>query len=357
MSALVLTTAAFIAAIILIILLHELGHFLVARFFAVKVIKFSIGFGKALKTWHCKSGMQVVLAVLPFGGYVKLLDQRHTAVSKADMPFSINAKPLWQRAAVVLAGPLANLLFAVFAYWVVFSIGITYPIATVDSITPNSIAAKAGMQAQERIIEVDNQATDHWPAIIMAIITRLGDKEALIITTNKKSYDLDIRNWRLEDIKPQPLQSLGIIPYRSATWSKQKLQTLQYSLFPALTHGVYESWQFSKFSVIVIYKMLTGVISIKSLAGPLSIFKLAGLAAQKGVASYLVFLSVISISIAIVNLMPIPGLDGSQLVYLLYEKLSKRPLSVAWELLLLRLGIILLALLIIQTLVNDLLRL
>lgn len=209
-----------IITIFFVVGIHEFSHFLVARLVGVKVLRFSIGFGKALYTWHDKKGTEYVIAAIPLGGYVKMLDENEEEVkNKEDLPLAYNRQPVYKRIAIVLAGPISNLIFAFFIYWLLFVIGFTSIIPLIGKITPNSIAAAAHMQPNEEIISVNNNTTTQWDSIIVNLLMHAGNKDKIEIATKNidtqqtHHYTLDVTNWHMNDLKPDPLDSLGITPY------------------------------------------------------------------------------------------------------------------------------------------------
>jgi regulator of sigma E protease len=357
-----LAILAFISTILIVVAVHEFGHFSVAKFFKIKVLRFSIGFGKVLWCWHDKQQTEYAISAIPLGGYVKLLDSRETNVDPAEQQYAFDKRPIYQRFAVMIAGVLFNFVFALLAFWLVLSIGISYVKPLVGSVTSNSPAAIAGIKAGEEIVAIDNRATPHWAAIAMALITHYGEQGDVTITVREShqakqhSIKLDLRDWRLNALKPDPLGSLGIIPAR-VSQQAQFSNKLKYPVFPAAIAAWQQTISFLHFNFVVLQKILTGVISWKSLGGPFTIFKAAILAAGQGTIIYINFLALLSISIGMVNLFPIPGLDGAQIVYLMFEAIRGKPVSVAMQVLLFRLGVILLALLMIEVMLNDLLRL
>jgi regulator of sigma E protease len=364
---------AFISTILIVVSVHEFGHFIVARIFKIKVLRFSIGFGKVL--WSCrdKKNTEYAISAIPLGGYVRLLDEREGTVEPAEQTQEFNHHPIYQRFLVLIAGVVFNLIFAFLAYWLVFSAGIVYVKPIIGSVITNSPAAQANIKPGEEIIAIDNQATPHWAAVAMTLVAHYGESGELTITTQKSPrsltlatpfykggeqlqtqhvINLNLKNWRLNALRPDPLSSLGIVPDR-----KVQLHTLQYPIFTAAVVAYQQVITFLKFNASILHKMITGVISWKSLGGPFTIFQAAAMSANQGVIIYINFLALLSISIAIVNLFPIPGLDGAQLVYLLIEFIRRKPLSIDMQLLLFRLGVICLALLMVTVLMNDLLRL
>jgi regulator of sigma E protease len=219
MLSILISIIGMIITIVLVVGIHEFGHFIIARLCGIKILRFSIGFGKALFTWHGKTGTEYVLAAIPLGGYVKMLDESEGNVPENERHLAFNQQPIYKKAAVIAAGPIANLLFAIFIYWLLFIIGFNTIKPLIGSIAPNSISAQAGLKPQEEIIQIDNEPTTSWASAILRIITRSGDHDKMRITTQPyhtnttQTYTLDLSNWHMDELKPDPLVSLGITPY------------------------------------------------------------------------------------------------------------------------------------------------
>lgn len=433
--------------------IHEFGHFWFARRFGIKVLSFSFGFGKVLFRTKDKLGTEYLFSAIPLGGYVRMLDEREAPVAPNEQAYAFNRQPIFKRTIVILAGPLFNLLLAFAIYWAAFTMGFMQIIPTIGHIKPNSIAAQAGMRPFEEIINVDGHDVQGWPATTLRIIQRFGNPGTLSITTlspnthHTQQYKLTLSRWKIGDLNPEPVESLGIVPLKPPMlaqfdkvftntpaaqagllvndlvtainnkpvndwdsflgiiqqspgqklqlsilrnqqkiivpitvgtktswlgkkygylgvkeimpqWTPNSLRKRQYSFLSAWQPAAGEVYFFTQYNLVVLQKMLSGVISLQSLGGPLSIFKGTLIAANHGLVAYLVFVAFISISLCIINLLPVPGLDGSQLIYFLIEKLrGGKPVSLAVQVLLFRLGVIALVLLLFQGLVNDLLRL
>jgi len=205
--------------ILLVVGVHEFGHFLVAKLCGIKVLRFSIGFGKALLRVHDKSGTEYVLAMLPFGGYVKMLDENEESVPASESHLSYNCQPLYKKFAVIAAGPLFNLLFAFLIYWLLFVVGFDTFAPITGKITPNSVAAASGMKSGQEILQVDNQDAPKWIAIVINLLARAGDTDHLTILTKDlktlktQQYQLNLANWKMDPLTPDPLESLGIGVY------------------------------------------------------------------------------------------------------------------------------------------------
>lgn len=356
-----LNMIAIVVAITFIIGIHELGHFLAAKFFRVKVVRFSIGFGKPFWSRTFR-GTEYVLSVLPIGGYVRLLDDREGHTHPSERHLAFNRQTCWKKGLIILAGPLFNLLFAWFIFWVVFSAGIYFLAPRIDAIVPGSIAAYAGLKPLDKIIAVDDQKVSNWSDIIMSLGLKYGDVDKIKVTTLSSTqstlfiYNLDVAHWSLDKLHPDLIRSLGIIHYPHKKVVDAERNYLKLKPFSAIGYAIKQVWFYLEFNFVIIWKMITGVISWQSLSGPIGI--LSGLigAIKQGILIYCFFLGLLSTNLAVINLLPIPGLDGAQLCYILFEGVSKKPVSLRFQILAFRLGMILLAILITQAILNDLMR-
>lgn len=445
-----LQTLAFIITILVLVSIHEAGHFIVAKLLGVKVIRYSIGFGKAIFRYRGKSGTEYIIGFIPLGGYVKLLDEREVVVPQSELHAAFNRQPLWARALIVLAGPFTNFLFAVLAFWLMFMIGIEVLRPITGEIVPNSIAAQAGLQSNELITKVDGHITPSLQKVVIRIIERIGETSTLSIQTRSANqytdHLLNLHNWSVNALNPDPLQSLGIVPprpfipaiidtveelgpaamvglkagdkilafnnkpikdwYQLLTLIQQnpsekvtltferagKIATMpiivghklglrfkkvgylgvkakipaipenlltirKYSPGVSFKIALSETWEYLLFNVIIIKKMILGQISLNTLGGPIAIFQTADLAFQQGVSIFLGFLGLISIMLGFINLLPIPGLDGGHLLNYLIELIIRRPLSIQYEIISVRIGFIILLTIMVIATFNDLLRL
>ncbi|HHT8275078.1 sigma E protease regulator RseP [Citrobacter braakii] len=442
--------AAFIVALGVLITVHEFGHFWVARRCGVRVERFSIGFGKALWRRTDKSGTEYVIALIPLGGYVKMLDERAEPVAPELRHYAFNNKTVGQRAAIIAAGPIANFLFAIFAYWLVFIIGVPGVRPVVGEITPNSIAAQAQIQPGTELKAVDGIETPDWDAVRLQLVSKIGDEHTTLSvaqfgSNQRQDKTLDLRHWAFEPDKEDPVSSLGIRPrgpqiesvlsevqVNSAAsqaglqagdrivkvngqpltqWmtfvtlvrdnpdkplaldierqgsslsltltpdSKQvngkaegfagvvpkviplpdEYKTVrQYGPFSAILEASDKTWQLMKLTVSMLGKLITGDVKLNNLSGPISIAQGAGMSAEFGVIYYLMFLALISVNLGIINLFPLPVLDGGHLLFLAIEKLKGGPVSERVQDFSYRIGSILLVLLMGLALFNDFSRL
>ncbi len=213
------TLLYFLLALLLLVTVHEYGHFQVARWCGVKVLRFSFGFGAVLARWHDKKGTEYVWSLFPLGGYVKMLDESEGDVAEKDKPFAFNNKPILARIAIVLAGPLFNFIFAFVALWLVLVIGMHSLAPMIESVKPNSIAAKAGLGAKQEILALNDIKINSWRDFQYAMMPLIGSKETVNLTVKSlvdgrtSQVSLPLADWRLDDKKPDPLRGLGIEPF------------------------------------------------------------------------------------------------------------------------------------------------
>ncbi|ROR05051.1 sigma E protease regulator RseP [Erwinia sp. JUb26] len=441
--------AAFIVALGILITVHEFGHFWVARRCGVKVERFSVGFGKALWRRRDKQGTEYVIALIPLGGYVKMLDERVESVPPELRHQSFNNKTVLQRAAIIGAGPLANFIFAIIAYWLVFIIGVPGVRPVIGEITTNSPAATAQITPGMELKAVDGIETPDWDAVRMALVAKIGDESTTVSVApfgSEQTSDkrIDLRNWQFEPDKQDPVAALGIQPrgpqiettlaqvQKNSAASKAGLQagdrivkvsgqpldqwqdfvttvrdnpgtaialqverqggsvdlTLtpdvnprnkaegfagvvprviplpdeyrtvrQYGPFAAIGEASAKTWQLMKLTVSMLGKLIVGDVKLNNLSGPISIAQGAGMSAEYGLIYYLMFLALISVNLGIINLFPLPVLDGGHLLFLAIEKIKGKPVSERVQDFSYRIGSILLVLLMGLALFNDFSRL
>jgi regulator of sigma E protease len=409
---------AFIVAIGVLVAVHEFGHFWVARRLGIRVLRFSIGFGKPL--WQRKSArddVEYVVAAIPLGGYVKLLDEREGNVPPEQAPQAFNRQPVWKRIAVLLAGPAFNLIFAVLMYWILFIAGVETLKPFVSEVTVGSNAAQAGLKADDQIVAIAGKQVETVEAALFNLLQDLvddgtialqvrgtdGARRDVTLTANDNvrslkepealfpelgfrigqprvrpivhevtkdsageraglrkgdeivSFDgkpvesfsdlvglvkpsanrqvmLEVR--REGQIRQMPVTvaeevvdgetigRLGISPD-----IQQFLALQKYGLIPAIGRAAEKTWDMSAFTLKIVGRIVTGDVSLKAISGPISIAETTGFAARQGWRSFLGTLALISISLGVLNLLPIPILDGGQVVYQLAELVKGRPVS------------------------------
>ncbi|WP_101775298.1 sigma E protease regulator RseP [Pasteurella oralis] len=434
---------SFIIVIGVLVAVHEYGHFWAARKCGIKVHRFSIGFGKVLWSHTDKQGTEFALSVIPLGGYVKMLDGRNEDVPMALKSRAFDQKSVAQRAFVIAAGPIANFLFAILAYLLIYTVGIPSIKPVVAEITPNSIAAHAQIEPHSQIMAVDGTRTADWETINMLLATKMGNQQIVLTVASFGSEleyqkTLNTSGWRFDPEKESAITALGLQPVRTKvemTLSKvqsdspaekaglkvgdkiyegsslmnwqdflklvqdgkpftvkveregqffstlltpelnnkerwyvgiaptadpisDKYRTeLKYDILEALQKAVEKTVQLSWLTIKVISKLFTGDLSLNNLGGPISIAKGAGISSEIGFIYYLGFMALISVNLGIMNLFPLPVLDGGHLVFLAAEAVRGKPLSERIQNVSYRIGAALLITLMSFALFNDFLRL
>lgn len=441
------TVLAFLIVLGPLIAIHEFGHFWVARRLGVKVLTYSIGFGRGLIKWRDKQGTQYQIAAIPLGGFVRMADEREGEVAPEDLPRAFNRQPVWARMAIVAAGPLINLLLAVLLYWFLFLQHTDSDMlrTVVGKVQQNSPAAVAGLKAGDEITRIDDTRITGWESVTYALIDRMGETGQLVVTVKPggtgaeqvhsvkldrflresgadpfKTLGFEPMNiapvlgkvmagnpgerqglkvgdkitkadgkpvdswWELVSVveahpgKPfvaevlrngQPL-NLTLTPESQSAGGKvvgklgigmdppaNMVRHLNYGVFDALKMALDKTAYQIRFTLEALGKMLRGMIGLDNLSGPITIAKVAGQAASIGWESLLGFMALLSVSLGVLNLLPIPVLDGGHLVYYAIEGVIGRPLSEKAQMLGLRIGIALMGGLMLLAIFNDLSRL
>lgn len=348
-------------AVIALVGVHEFGHYWVAKRLGVGIREFAIGFGpKVYARRSVKTGILYCLKLFPLGGYVKLVDSREGLLDESERAVSLDHQPVWKRLLIILAGPMMNFIFAAMAFWAMSTIGYLAVKPMIKEILPGSIAEQAGLKPGMQILKIDGKGTADWTAIYLPLVGHIGNQDTLQVTAelSGKIHDevLNLRHWKINPLKPDLLLSLGIKAERPS--DKNSALIFERQTHPLIS--IKEAWRMMKeflwLNTVVIIKLFTGKISLESLAGPLSLFQGALLSFKAGVSAFLGFLAFVSIAVGYVNLLPIPGLDGTQIIYLFLEKIRGQPISIAVQVLAYRLGLIILSVLLIQVTMNDLIR-
>ncbi|MEI7613455.1 MAG: RIP metalloprotease RseP [Betaproteobacteria bacterium] len=445
--------AAFSLALGTLIVAHELGHFLVARWAGVKVLRFSVGFGQSV--WSKRLGndrTEWSIGIFPLGGYVKMLDEREGEVSPEELHRSFNRQSVWRRMAIVVAGPLANLILAVFLYWGVFWYGTEELQPLLGPPVASSPAAAAGFVNGERVLKVAGDQVQTWQEVRWVLLRRAVDQDSIELEVINSKNEIAIRRLDVSQVREKGLDSdtfekLGLRFYQPhippvigkltpegsaamaglhvgdeivlinqhpvSSWSEvvqqvraspgvalafavtranqqlfievtpalveeggqqigrigaavmsmgvetrnQVMITVHYSLIPALGKAINETWDKTHFTLVMIKKMFTGDVSLKNISGPVTIADYAGQSARLGIDHYLKFMALISISLAVLNLLPIPILDGGHLLYYVAEVIRRKPLSERSIEMGQKIGLVLMVMLMVCSFYNDINRL
>ena len=415
-----------LVALGLLITFHEFGHFWVARRMGVRVLKFSVGFGRKLWSRTGRDGTEYVIAAIPLGGYVKMLDEREGEVQDEDLDQAFNRKSVWARIAIVIAGPAFNLIFTLLAFWLMFLVGMPESRPIVGEVS--GIAVSAGIEPGDRIVSLDGEETETWSHAVLGLITRALDRDTVTLELEQangiqREVQLDLSQLDSNFREEKTLEAIGITPWRlkipalvgevtpespaskagfkpgdrivsvagetvpdwawvgalvqkhgvadepltvtveraggmldlnvapakssTGTFSSRLIlgvtnkpadETLQaqldrayfmhkYGLFDGFTAASSEMWRLTRSTIGLLGRMLTGSASVRNLSGPISIAQFANNSANAGLSSFLFFLGAISLSLGILNLLPIPVLDGGHLLYYLIELAKGSPVS------------------------------
>lgn len=445
------TALAFIVAISVLVAVHEYGHFQVARLCGVRVLVFSIGFGQTLFRWHDKRGTEYIIAAIPLGGYVKMVDEREEPVPEHWLPEAFNRKPVSQRFAIVAAGPLANFLLAWLAYTAINLGGVDGLSPVIGKIKPGSVAAVAGLEPGQEIVAVDGEPTPMRHDVSRALVNRLGETGEIRIAVKYPDasfvYEtvVDVEGWLKHEEEPNPVAGLGIefyyppappiirevvkdsvaeqagmqpgdrmvsidgqpvpemmdainyirvragqpieivlerktdrihytvkpeatvlesgeaigrigVAFESARWPDDMIRHHRYGLLDATTQAGRQVVDMSVLFWVSIKKLILGEISHKNISGPLTIATLADESAKVGLVAFVELLAILSISLAVMNLLPIPVLDGGHLLYYAIEAIIGRPVPLYVQEWGFKLGLFLIISLMVLALYNDFMR-
>ena len=446
------TIIAFVVALGVLIVVHEYGHYLLARLCGVKVLRFSVGFGRPLATWRLgPDRTEWSLAAIPFGGYVKMLDEREGEVAPAELHRAFNRQSVWKRFAIVVAGPVFNFIFAILVYAGLFMYGLPEARPILGEPAAGTVAAQAGLHAGDTVRAVNHEAITTWQELRWRILQAALQREAVTLETldqrgHLSSVTLDLRGFPSNDVESDALERVGLRLYRPPlppvlgqivaggaaekaglaagdrivradgapieTWeafvnvirahpgtpltltaergdttrtveivpevvnagtqrigrigagprqpegyADKLLIRVQHGPLRAVARGAAKTWDIAVFSLKMLGKMLVGEVSWRHLSGPVTIADFAGQSAQMGWISYVTFLALISISLGVLNLLPIPLLDGGHLMYYAIEIIKGRPVSERFMELGQRVGLALLLVMMAFAFYNDLNRL
>ncbi|MBF0188999.1 MAG: RIP metalloprotease RseP [Magnetococcales bacterium] len=342
-----------------LIFVHELGHFLVARWAGVRVLTFSLGFGPRILSWQGGAGgTEYQVSAIPLGGYVKMLgeatDDDEEEVPEDQRHFMFSEKSVWSRIAIVFAGPLFNFLFAMVALSFIFMIGVNELLPVVGEVSPNMPAAEAGMKSGDRVVRINDTPIDRWHHLSRMVRNSEGE-----------TLDFEIeRDGTLLQIPITPKISETSNAYGESVKTLlvgikvgNETTTVHYGFSESLIKGVEKTWDLTVMMVTGIWKLITAVVGLDQVGGPLLIAEMAGKTASQGASSFLYFMALISINLGILNLLPVPVLDGGHLMFYCIEAIKGNPVSENMQMIANRIGMTLLAGLMILAFFNDIVRL
>jgi len=353
----------FIAAIAPLVVLHELGHYGVARAFGVKAEVFSIGFGKRIAGWTDKRGTMWQICMLPLGGYVRFAgdmspagqtDPAWLALPAAERNKTFQSKTLWQRALIVLAGPAANFAFAILVVGVMFAaLGEARVVPVVGKFAPQSAARDAGMKIGDRIVSVEGKAIDRFEDIALIVQARAAQPTAFVIDRGGTRATLMITP-RLTDVKDLtgvkvPTGLIGIQPNLQTGIERVRLSPLE---LPG--RAVSFTVDSVRTMVVALGQIVTGNRSVKELGGPVKMAATSNAVAQLGIVTFILFMAMVSINLGFINLLPIPTLDGGHLAFYAVEAVTRRPVGAATQEWAYRSGLIVLLAFMLFVTFNDL---
>ncbi len=342
-----LASVGTLAAIASIILIHEWGHFIVARLLGFKVDTFSIGFGRTIWRKRCHRGTEFRLSWIPLGGYIKLREQGQ---------FAYTAYPIYKRMLVVLAGILMNLLFATALFSAIYVVGFETPKPVIGDVIINSPAYHAGIVPGDQFVSINNQDVKTWSRVMMSLLLHYGDNKPLPLTVQRGSeahlINLPMEGWKIDGLRPNLWTGLGFMPEKGGM-----MITVKSSWHRCWLDAGHEVAKLASFNAIIMKKVLFHQLPTDLMGGPVSLFEQAGKASLQGLIAYLGFIAYLNILLALINILPIPLLDGGQFLLLVIEAIRRKPLSDNALLLAQRIGFIVIALLLIQASLNDIQRL
>ncbi|HON98842.1 MAG TPA: RIP metalloprotease RseP [Syntrophales bacterium] len=338
----------------ILIFAHELGHFLMAKYFRVGVLKFSLGFGRKL-VGRKVGETEYLISLIPLGGYVKLLGESETEeLSAEERRRSFMEQSVWRRMAIVAAGPAFNFLLALIVFFIVNMVGVPVLSNVVGTVMPGSAAQEAGLVAGDVIEAVDGVNVSRWDEMAERIARSEGKTLRLTVLRADKRVELAVtprpvsgRNIFGEEVK---VYKIGIGPSPKTVVVRQNPAQAAYG-------AVKQTWVITKLTVMSIVKILEGVLSPRNLGGPILIAQMAGAQVKEGIIPFILFMAVLSINLGVLNLLPIPILDGGHLFFYAVEALRGRPVSLRWRERAQQVGFVILVLLMIFVFAMDIDRL
>ena len=339
----------------ILIFAHEFGHFLVAKYSGVGVLKFSLGFGPKLVGKKIGE-TEYLISLIPLGGYVKLLGESgKEELTAEDEKRSFFKQPVLKRAAIVAAGPIFNFLLAILIFTIVFMVGVPTLTTYINSVQEGSAAFDAGIREGDVIAAIDGKEITRWESLKEIISKSDGAEMRITITRGEQSIDvlLKPRLYKEKNIFGEEIDTykIGVSP------SLEHAAIERMNPFLAFWTGLKQTWFVSKLTVLSIVKMFEGVVSPRTLGGPIMIAQIAGAQVKEGVIPFVLFMALLSINLAILNLLPIPILDGGHLFFYLTEAVTGREISIKWREMAQQVGLVILIALMIFVFIMDIERL
>jgi regulator of sigma E protease len=337
----------------ILIFVHELGHFIFAKIFKVGVLKFSLGFGPKLIGWKIGE-TEYLISAFPLGGYVKMVGEGgNEEIPEQDLSSSFIAKPPLQRIIIVLAGPVFNLVFACIVFISVFMIGVPIPTSKIGEVLKDKPAARAGLKTNDVVIAVNNRPVSKWSDLSRSIVESGGKPLDIEVKRGEKKLSLRIvpeitthKNLLGETVK-SPMIGIAV---------SEDFVVERHSPADALMKGSEQTWNVIKLTYISLGKIVSRAIPLDTIGGPVMIAKMAGQQAQAGIVSFLAFMALLSVNLGVLNLLPIPILDGGHLMFYAWECLFRRPVSIRTREVLQQVGLVMLIGLMILAFYNDFVR-
>ena len=448
--AVIQTVLALIVTLGILVTVHEFGHFWVARRAGIRVLRFSVGFGKPLLLWKDRYGTEFAVAAIPLGGYVRMLDEREGDVPEEQRHLAFNRQTPARRIAVASAGPIANFIFAIFAYWLLSVIGFTTIAPVIGSVEPESPAARMELAEGMEVVAVDGRETPSWRHVGMALLQRAGEHSRVTMTLEEGGREVErsamLDGWLAGARDPDPVREFGIEPWRpdippvlgqirpdspaeraglrsgdqvveaggkpvadwfelvdiirasaeseltlrirrdgeerslavtpetiqlddgetagrigagvqTVSWPDEMQRATRFGPIEAVPEAFGQFWNDTRTTLVAVGKMASGLLSVRNISGPITIARVAETTVTSGFESFMRFLAYLSISLGIINLLPIPILDGGHIIFYAWEWIQGKPLPEAVQAIWLRVGLVLIGTLMILALYNDVLRL
>ncbi len=348
---------SFVLVLGVLIFVHELGHFLFAKLFGVRVLKFSLGFGNKVvgKKW---GETEYLISAFPLGGYVKMYgEQPGDEIAEADKQVSFSHKKVWQRFGIVFGGPLFNLLFAVVLFLFMFSFaGLPEPVDStlIGKVSPDSVAEKVGLEAGDVILSINGEKTTSWEQI-SKLVRDSGGRE-LTLVLDRKGRELTIKATpAMEKVRNLFGEEVGE-RYMLGITRTDEVKYEKVSFVEAVKAAFIQTWNLIYLTVMGIVKIIQQIVPASELGGPIRIAEIAGQQMEAGWMNLLYFMGLLSVNLGVLNLLPIPVLDGGHLVFLTYEAIRRKPLSEQSMIVAQKVGIALLGSLMIFVFYNDIAR-